>query len=846
MTGKTERCTPSGEQLQPGEYQLKNGRYKCSFKDNEGKNRTVNAISLEELRSARKDVEEGKPRKTEEAIRYSPEGEILHTNEFVRTENGKSRYYFMYFVESHNGKNKRTVSSNTLTGLRVKEDYINNGQFEKLRERVYTGKDKKKVQLRTYEYIRTDGSYAYDERSTEGRIIVYASTIKELRRRVRNIKSGHPELNDIHTSKKGETLYKGESCQSDGRYYYSYNDESGNYCAVSASTLDLLRVKEEHIRSGHRERCYERYSKNGELLNKNEYEHKQFGGFWGYAWNPVKEKKVHFYGLTLEILRERRGRIEQGLDPIVPIIRYTTTGEILNMYEHELPNGKFNYAYSNRNGQIYVSATTIEELRWKVGNIENGHSDWNRPNYTREGERLFKNEDQLLDGKVTYEIADGCYIVAPNPEALRDIKSKYYRGFEITRTEPGHYTVYEYVNMIFKEKKDELKFTTYARNKETVDRYLRDSSLGNTYLNDVTRHQVKEFINGVAETISKNNSDKSGIPTANGLHCILSQVFEYALDDDLIDRDPTRKAKITKTDYQSKQFEALMEEEQIRLREIIRGEYFEPHVLFLLSTGIRYSELVGLRWSDVDFQRKEILVCRNLITLRFEDEFFVYTDTPKTKASVRVIPLTRNILKILEMVKERCSPCSFTVSGISDFIFTDVDGKLLRNGKLNRILKKYTKNANSNKQDGGSVNLPDFTCHSLRHTYGTNAARIGVPIKITMGLMGHASIETTTGIYQECQPDMLWTGGEMMCSYLERLFSEEGCEEKKSIAEINTMGNASVIETMISTAKHYGASIEQVIRDVKDQYGINNDMAIDIVSGFWSRPTIGATGVYGR
>ena len=832
------RYSSNGEKLNEHEYEVKkNGQFEYRYKDGD-KWASARASTLDELRIIEKKIEAGiyvRPSEINKD-RHSSKGELLRKYESVI----QGRYIYGY--TDKNGKRRR-ITASTLDDLRTKEEALINGHYTRKYERMTVRHSKSGELLRRGEYEHDNGGFCYQRQENGVRTIeVHAPTLPELRKKYRNILSGHPERNYIRKSSKGETLYKGESERSDGRFYYTYKDETGIQ-TVSAKTVEGLRVKEKNIEEGHPERNKERYSSKGELLGHWEVEDKN-GGYWGWGWNEIDESLKHFHALTLEELRTKRDRVEQGLPSVEPIIRKASNGEILNIYEYELSDGTFVYSFHNRSGSACAYAETLDILRIKEQNITTGHPEWNRSTHTKDGKRLFSKEDQFIDGKVVHRIDDRCYMVADDLDYLREQASIYYMGLHRDETREGRYTVYEYFELFFGEKKLEVKFHTYAQYKQLIDRYLRDSSLGCTFLDEVTRSQVREFVNGVAEEIRKKYPGRRGTPTANSIRDLISQLYSYADDDGLVSGDPAGKVKVKECEQivQCQKRRALDDEEQKRLRESIKGKYYEPHIMFLLCTGIRCTELLGLTWDDIDIQENRIQIKKNMISFTFEDEHYIYTSTPKTKWSRRGIPLTRNIKGILEMVKERCKPCQFKVDGYSNFIFTDEKGELLSNSKLNSVINKYVKEANKNKTDPAEKDIPSVSCHSLRHTYLTNLAfRIHLEPSSTQMLAGHASIETTYNIYADVQPDMLDEAGEMICEYYEELFGEN--KDKESLKKITgTLGTGeqSAIAAHIRAGKQYGASMEQVCDGVAKEFRLDRAIAADIVNGFWGTYAVGA------
>lgn len=139
--------------------------------------------------------------------------------------------------------------------------------------------------------------------------------------------------------------------------------------------------------------------------------------------------------------------------------------------------------------------------------------------------------------------------------------------------------------------------------------------------------------------------------------------------------------------------------------------------LLMLCCGLRRGEVLGLRWTDIDWGRALLHVERQKITI----EGRVIVTRPKSSASVREIPLDGHLLALLRLQR----------AGDGD-ILPGVTETRLHEG-LDRALI--------------AAGLPRVTLHGLRHSMAAVAAGEGVPIKILQGLMGHAHYTTTADIY---------------------------------------------------------------------------------------------------
>ena len=181
---------------------------------------------------------------------------------------------------------------------------------------------------------------------------------------------------------------------------------------------------------------------------------------------------------------------------------------------------------------------------------------------------------------------------------------------------------------------------------------------------------------------------------------------------------------------------------------------------FMLGTGCRISETVGMCWSDIDFENGLITVQHNLVYHDHEVGGYYFTvSTPKTAASKRMIPLLPEVRKALEQElayqQELEVECAVDIDGISDFVFLTHSGQPQSHQTINRVIKRIYSAYNleeaelAEKEKREPQLLPHFSCHNLRHTFCTRLCENETNLKVIQDIMGHRNIKTTMEIYAE-------------------------------------------------------------------------------------------------
>ena len=213
--------------------------------------------------------------------------------------------------------------------------------------------------------------------------------------------------------------------------------------------------------------------------------------------------------------------------------------------------------------------------------------------------------------------------------------------------------------------------------------------------------------------------------TTMDFHHQLKGAILDAVDEGLIDRDPTRKAIIKgKTPSENKKIKYLNQFElhtlisNLNLSSEINWDWF---ILLVAKTGLRFSEALALTPKDFDFAHQSISVSK---TWNYKGEGgFMPT---KNKSSVRKVQIDwQMVIQFSELIK-----------GLSEEKPIFVKGKVY-NSTVNDILSRYCK----------SANVPVISVHGLRHTHASILLFAGVSIASVARRLGHSSMNTTQKTY---------------------------------------------------------------------------------------------------
>ena len=165
-------------------------------------------------------------------------------------------------------------------------------------------------------------------------------------------------------------------------------------------------------------------------------------------------------------------------------------------------------------------------------------------------------------------------------------------------------------------------------------------------------------------------------------------------------------------------------------------------VKLMLLTGIRRAELHGLRWSDIDFDRRILKVQRNRL---YSPDIGIYEKSPKTKTSAREIPLSDSLVADLKAYEDwfRLADDDFDKKRDKYYLACSIYREPENPGSIGGWLRNFE------KQNG----FRQVTCHGLRHTYCSLLLSQNVPIQTVSKYMGHSDSSITLQVYSHFLPD---------------------------------------------------------------------------------------------
>ena len=288
------------------------------------------------------------------------------------------------------------------------------------------------------------------------------------------------------------------------------------------------------------------------------------------------------------------------------------------------------------------------------------------------------------------------------------------------------------VRSLFKtwiEQHNNVKETT-RDSYESVWRNQLDSLLGDFKVKEVKMMHIQDIVNKLYQ---KGYSEK----TIGNTKTMIGTMFKYAEANDLILKNPcSSMITVPKGGRGYDRLMVLTQDEADDLVAHLPDGRYKNMAILILNTGLRIGEVCGLMWKDIDFISRELHVNRSVWRSKTEGNVL---GEPKTKNSVRTIPLTTDAMKALKNAKADRRKLRTNVFAIEygELVFPSDNGGILDRSGFDQMLKLYCKFSG----------MPNFSAHCLRHTFATRCVEAGMDYKTLQELMGHSSIRITMDTY---------------------------------------------------------------------------------------------------
>lgn len=271
-------------------------------------------------------------------------------------------------------------------------------------------------------------------------------------------------------------------------------------------------------------------------------------------------------------------------------------------------------------------------------------------------------------------------------------------------------------------KKKEVKESSFANYSYTIKKYLMCE-----YQNDLLEILEKKDFNEYIEELNQDLKPK----TVRDIVVILKSILSYANDKYNCN---IKIKQIKSSKLEQEPLVILNKEEKDKLEKYCSKENSLKNIgiILCLNTGLRIGEICSLKWKNINLDKKEFYV-RSTLQRIYDDNLKntkVIIDKPKTKASIRNIPISNKIYNMIKEIQKQHNENEYFLTGSSNEyieprIYRTYFKKVLRKSKIKTM----------------------YRFHILRHTFASDCIGVGMDVKSLSEILGHTTVEMTLNKY---------------------------------------------------------------------------------------------------
>jgi integrase len=315
-------------------------------------------------------------------------------------------------------------------------------------------------------------------------------------------------------------------------------------------------------------------------------------------------------------------------------------------------------------------------------------------------------------------------------KALQKLLYEYESGMYV---EPSKILYVDFLEKWLKQKKTQVQTSTYMSIETNVIKHVIPA-LGQYQISKINASMIDDFYIRLYDEVGLSKS------TVQKIHTILKESFSFAVNREYIVKNPTDSVKRPIRD--TKEMEVWDFVEAKRFLEVSKDDPFYIIYHLAIATGMRQSEILGLRWKDINIKENKITIKQVMCN-------FTKKQKPgaKTKAGNRTILFGEETIQELFKHQEKQKQDKINAGDIYidyDLVASTGIGTPINPSNLRRSFHRQIEKAQ----------LKRIRFHDLRHTHATMCLILNLHPKIVQERLGHSNVKITLDTYSHVLPNM--------------------------------------------------------------------------------------------
>lgn len=287
-----------------------------------------------------------------------------------------------------------------------------------------------------------------------------------------------------------------------------------------------------------------------------------------------------------------------------------------------------------------------------------------------------------------------------------------------------------------------VKKNTLRGYKYLYQEYIKEE-LGDKPISNINKLMIVELFNKLGEKFRKR--------TVLNCYSLIAGIFKSAVENDLCNKNPVNGIK--PFGLEKKEIVTLSRKDQRDFFNEAKGSIYYNSFVVAVNTGLRSGELRALTLDDIDFENNLIHVNKTLTYFAkstLDDEFGINVSTPKTKTSIRTIPMNEACKKAIQdqiIQNKHLPPAGYSIKDLGELLFTTRKNTPILPRTYGSAIHSVIKKVNKVRMYYNQESMPLFNSHTFRHTFATRCFEAGLPPKTIQNILGHTTLEITMNIY---------------------------------------------------------------------------------------------------